>query len=60
MKPSRDLRRMDSNSHSPLYSQFGEMLEGIVTVRAFSAEGQFLQTFYKSVDLTNKVCQLVS
>jgi hypothetical protein len=55
MKTSLDLRRMDSNSRSPIYSQFGEMLEGIVTVRAFSAEMQFLQNFYKSVDLNNKV-----
>jgi hypothetical protein len=29
----RDLRRMESNSRSPIFSDFTAMLEGIVTVR---------------------------
>jgi ABC-type multidrug transport system fused ATPase/permease subunit len=42
LNTGRDLRRMESNSRSPIFSGFGEMLEGLVTVRAFSAERQFL------------------
>ncbi|KAF7299119.1 ABC bile acid [Mycena indigotica] len=34
LNTGRDLRRMESNSRSPIYSDFGELLEGIVTVRA--------------------------
>jgi hypothetical protein len=33
LNTGRDLRRMESNSRSPIYSDFGELLEGIVTVR---------------------------
>lgn len=51
----RDLRRMESNSRSPIFANFGELLEGIVTVRAFSAEQRFLDDLYKNVDLTTKV-----
>jgi ABC-type multidrug transport system fused ATPase/permease subunit len=35
---SRDLRRLESNARSPIYSKFGETLTGIVTVRSFGAE----------------------
>lgn len=51
----RDLRRMESNTRSPIYSDFGELLEGIVTVRAFSAEKRFLNNLHKKVDTTTKV-----
>ena len=34
LNTGRDLRRMESNSRSPIFSGFGELLEGIVTVRA--------------------------
>ncbi|KAG1751897.1 hypothetical protein EDB19DRAFT_1870900 [Suillus lakei] len=30
LKTGRDLRRMESNSRSPIFSGFGELLEGIV------------------------------
>jgi hypothetical protein len=33
LNTGRDLRRMESNSRSPIFSDFGELLEGIVTVR---------------------------
>ena len=51
----RDLRRMDSNTRSPIFSSFGELLEGVVTVRAFSAEQRFLDNHTEKMDLTNKV-----
>lgn len=56
LNTGRDLRRMESNSRSPIFSGFGELLEGIVTVRAFSAEGRFLNDLFGKVDLTTKVC----
>ncbi|KAJ7715183.1 hypothetical protein B0H16DRAFT_1678542 [Mycena metata] len=51
----RDLRRMESNNRSPIYSNFGEVLAGIVTVRAFSAEKRFLYNFFNSVDGMNQM-----
>lgn len=51
----RDLRRMESTTRSPIFSGFGELLDGIVTVRAFSAERRFMSGLYKKIDLTTKV-----
>lgn len=55
LNTSRDLRRMESTSRSFIFSDFGEMLEGLVTVRAFSAENRFLNDLHRKVDVTTKV-----
>jgi len=55
LNTGRDLRRMESNTRSPIFSGFGELLEGIVTVRAFSAELRFLNDLHAKIDLTTKV-----
>ncbi|KAI0275322.1 multidrug resistance-associated ABC transporter [Gloeopeniophorella convolvens] len=55
LNTGRDLRRMESNSRSPIFSGFGELLEGIVTVRAFSAEQRFLDGLHSKVDLTTQM-----
>ena len=46
---------MESNTRSPIFSDFGEILEGIVTVRAFSAEKRFLNNVFVKIDTTTKV-----
>ncbi|KAJ7863247.1 hypothetical protein B0H13DRAFT_2237135 [Mycena leptocephala] len=46
LNTGRDLRRMESNNRSPIFSDFGELLTGIVTVRAFSAEKRFMDGFH--------------
>ncbi|KAF8579651.1 multidrug resistance-associated ABC transporter [Ramaria rubella] len=55
LNTGRDLRRMESNSRSPIFSNFSELLSGIVTVRAFSSERRFLENLYTQVDTTGKV-----
>ncbi|KAG1837297.1 hypothetical protein F4604DRAFT_1843943 [Suillus subluteus] len=55
LKTGRDLRRMESNSRSPIFSGFSELLEGIVTVRAFSAEQRFLDDLHDKIDVTTKM-----
>ncbi|KAF7311403.1 hypothetical protein MKEN_01042200 [Mycena kentingensis (nom. inval.)] len=55
LNTGRDLRRMESNSRSPIFSDFGELLQGIVTVRAFAAEKRFLDNLHKRIDLTTKM-----
>ena len=55
LNTGRDLRRMESNTRSPIFSDFGEILEGIVTVRAFSAEKSFLNNVFVKIDTTTKV-----
>mmetsp|Transcript_64082 Transcript_64082/g.171487 ORF Transcript_64082/g.171487 Transcript_64082/m.171487 type:complete len:1412 (-) Transcript_64082:386-4621(-) len=39
--PARDTRRIEAVSRSPVYAQFGDVLHGRETVRAFGAEGRF-------------------
>lgn len=55
LSTGRDLRRMESNSRSPIFANFGEVLEGIVTVRAFSAERRFLDDLHTKIDTATKV-----
>ncbi|CAM6124334.1 unnamed protein product [Calypogeia fissa] len=38
---SRELRRLDGVSRSPIYTSFTEALEGAATIRAFRAQAQF-------------------
>ncbi|KAH9924948.1 multidrug resistance-associated ABC transporter [Amylocystis lapponica] len=55
LNTGRDLRRMESNSRSPIFANFNELLEGIVTVRAFSVEQRFLDNLYAKVDHTTQM-----
>ncbi|OBZ77340.1 ATP-dependent bile acid permease [Grifola frondosa] len=55
LNTGRDIRRMESNTRSPIFANFSELLEGIVTVRAFSAEQRFLNDLYAKVDLTTQM-----
>ncbi|KAJ7917443.1 hypothetical protein B0H13DRAFT_1608375, partial [Mycena leptocephala] len=55
LNTGRDLRRMESNSCSPIYSDFGELIEGIVTVRAFSAENRFLDNLQAQINTATKM-----
>jgi ABC-type transport system involved in cytochrome bd biosynthesis fused ATPase/permease subunit len=47
---SRELRRLESVSKSPIYSHFGETLHGIITIRVFGKEVDFMNQFYEKVD----------
>ncbi|CAE6396795.1 unnamed protein product [Rhizoctonia solani] len=49
---SRDLRRIEANTRSPIVSSFSELVVGIVTVRAFGSEKSFLNNLYKRLDRT--------
>ncbi|CAE6455347.1 unnamed protein product, partial [Rhizoctonia solani] len=49
---SRDLRRIEATTRSPIVASFSELLAGIVTVRAFGTERKFLLNMYKRLDLT--------
>ncbi|KAJ7175965.1 hypothetical protein C8R46DRAFT_1174662 [Mycena filopes] len=51
----RDLRRMESNSRSPIFSDFAALLEGVVTVRAFSVEKRFMKTLHERIDASTQL-----
>ncbi|KAJ3312632.1 hypothetical protein HDV04_002774, partial [Boothiomyces sp. JEL0838] len=40
LKSSREIKRIESVSYSPIYGQFGETLVGVSTIRAYGAENQ--------------------
>lgn len=48
---SRELRRLDSVSRSPIYASFTETLEGSSTIRAFNCEDFFLLRFMQHVQM---------
>lgn len=47
---SRELKRMDSVTRSPLFSNFTETIVGVATIRAFGATRQFLQDMLMYID----------
>lgn len=51
----RMLRRMNSTTKSPIFSAFGDLLEGLVTVRAFSSERRFVDRMHVKVDVMLKM-----
>ncbi|XP_061981764.1 ABC transporter C family member 13 isoform X2 [Populus nigra] len=48
---SRELRRLDSVSRSPIYATFTETLDGASTIRAFKSEDFFMEKFIEHVTL---------
>ena len=52
---SRQLKRLESISRSPIISHFGETLNGVSTIRAFRQQNKFSQHAKTLVD-RNQVC----
>ncbi|UYV60328.1 hypothetical protein LAZ67_1000843 [Cordylochernes scorpioides] len=52
---SRQLKRLESITKSPIYSYFSETLSGVATIRAFHAQRRFVQECHSLVD-TNVEC----
>lgn len=47
---SRDLKRMESVSRTPIYSSFSETLSGLETIRAFNDTDRFFRAHLKRMD----------
>ena len=47
---SKELKRLDSTTRSPIYGQFSELLQGLDTVRALQEQAHFATRFAKAVD----------
>ncbi|GFN98305.1 multidrug resistance-associated protein 1 [Plakobranchus ocellatus] len=52
---SRQLKRLESVSRSPIYSHFGETVTGAVTIRAYGQEQRFIKDSQTKVD-DNQIC----
>nr|XP_033799380.1 canalicular multispecific organic anion transporter 1 [Geotrypetes seraphini] len=51
---SRQLRRLDSVTRSPIYSHFGETVSGLSVIRAYGHQERFLQYNEKTIDINQK------
>jgi ABC-type multidrug transport system fused ATPase/permease subunit len=54
-KTSRELKRLDGVSRSPIYNHFGELLAGLSTIRAYGKQAIFLKNHHALCDV-NKKC----
>ncbi|XP_046664071.1 multidrug resistance-associated protein 1-like isoform X2 [Homalodisca vitripennis] len=52
---SRQLRRLESVSRSPIYSHLSESFVGATSIRAYGAQDRFIQKFEENVD-SNQRC----
>ncbi|KAI0788813.1 metal resistance protein YCF1 [Abortiporus biennis] len=56
---SRELKRLDAVSRSPIFAWFSESLSGLSTIRAFSQQAIFISNNERRVD-RNQICYLPS
>ncbi len=56
---SRELKRLDAVSRSPIFAWFSESLAGLSTIRAFNQQPIFISTIQRRVD-RNQICYLSS
>ncbi|CAG8540389.1 15319_t:CDS:10 [Funneliformis mosseae] len=54
IKASRECKRLDSVTRSPLYSHFTETLIGISTIRAYGATKIFMQDMFDKIDSNHR------
>ncbi|KAK9479129.1 P-loop containing nucleoside triphosphate hydrolase protein [Lipomyces japonicus] len=59
VKCARELRRLQVLTKSPIEDQFGEILAGIQTIRAYGSESRFLAASAMTVDENNRVSWLL-
>ncbi|KAF2272314.1 P-loop containing nucleoside triphosphate hydrolase protein [Westerdykella ornata] len=54
LSSSRDLKRLESVTRSPLYQQFGETLTGMVTIRAYGDERRFIRDNLQKINTQHR------
>lgn len=50
LRTGRSLRRLEATLRSPIFSGFAELLDGVVSVRAFGVERRFFEILCEQVD----------
>ena len=55
MATARQVKRLESITRSPIYSQFSETITGATTIRAFSVKNTFIEENQKKID-DNQAC----
>ncbi|KAL6300043.1 metal resistance protein YCF1 [Sparassis latifolia] len=59
LSTSRELKRLDAVSRSPIFAWFSESLSGLSTIRAFDQQRLFIANIERRVD-RNQICYLPS
>ncbi len=59
MASSRQLRRLDSTTRSPVYSNFGETVQGLSSIRAYNVQQRFIDISDRLLD-RNQSCYFAS
>ncbi|KAI9485985.1 MAG: P-loop containing nucleoside triphosphate hydrolase protein [Benjaminiella poitrasii] len=54
LRTSRDLKRLNSVSRSPIYVQFNETVNGVATIRAFGSQFRFINENHNKIDSNNR------
>ncbi|KAI9207232.1 P-loop containing nucleoside triphosphate hydrolase protein [Polychytrium aggregatum] len=54
LSTSRELKRLDSSSRSPIYTHFQETLGGVTSIRAYSQETRFIHTNEDRLDFNQR------
>ncbi|KAI8918708.1 hypothetical protein BC831DRAFT_482842 [Entophlyctis helioformis] len=54
LKASRELRRLEAVSQSPLYAKFSETLQGAATIRAFGQEQRFVEENFRLINKNHR------
>jgi len=55
LRGAREVKRLESNSKSPIFEQFGSVLSGIGTIRTFDKTDSYLQRMFDRIN-THCVC----
>ncbi|GAA5828043.1 hypothetical protein JCM11251_005706 [Rhodosporidiobolus azoricus] len=51
---SRELKRYESTTKSPIFSLFGEALQGVSTIRAYGDASRFMKDIFRLLDENNR------
>ncbi|KAJ2668275.1 hypothetical protein GGI25_006465, partial [Coemansia spiralis] len=54
LNTSRELKRLESNSMSPLLSLFGELIQGVSTIRAFGIKQYYIKEAVNRISAQNR------
>lgn len=50
LRGAREVKRLESNAKSPIFEQFGSVLTGIGTIRAFSRSEAYVERMYQKIN----------